>query len=425
MKEARQLSIFVSVVAAILLGQFECWSQPKDDALKSLIRGVVPISPASTFREEGYLPPSLFEGAAIIGVGEATHGTHEFFEVKSRLLQLLVESHGVKVLVTESYFTNTDLNSYVLHGIGNPCKAIFNMGYGFLYTEEMLDVVEWIKHYNDAQNEESKIRMYGCDIPIPKFITPVLYDFLVTSNELTEAAESTLQMVNAKTNRDRFDRKEEQSTRELLATIERLLEGKQGRQNEWISRHRRLLEQYLEMSLSPDKGLRDKYMAENALWIRTYEENAKMMIWAHNGHVSKAEKGILNRPMGWHLRKQLKDDYYAIGLGFGSGELHAANLTNMKAEAVNSGDALSGSLDALFSEAEAAEFFLNINGAQSDLNLKKLLSQPVLTKNIGETFNPGKANSYYRKVVLSENYDGYVFIRNTSATKRLSYDELK
>ena len=166
-------------------------------------------------------------------------------------------------------------------------------------------------------------------------------------------------------------------------------------------------------------------MAENALWIREYEDNAKMMIWVHNGHVSKAEKGILNKPMGWHLGNQLKKDYYAIGLGFGNGEFYAANLTNMKAEAVNSGDALSGSLDALFSEVEAEQFFLDLRGAASKPNLKDIVGQPGLTKNIGEAFNPDKTYSYYRKIVLSENYDGYVFIRNTSATRRLSYDELK
>tara|TARA_R110002012_G_scaffold142411_5_gene300443 strand:- start:17591 stop:18820 length:1230 start_codon:yes stop_codon:yes gene_type:complete len=405
--------------------QFESRSQSKDSVLKSLDKHVIPISLNPEFIGGEHLPAGLVDRASIIGLGEATHGTHEFFEIKARLLQHLVEYSGVRVLITESFFTNNELNSYVLHAVGNPYRAIFNMGYGFFYTEEMLALVEWVRLYNDRQPEDMKVRMYGCDIPVPKFITPPLYDFLATNNRLTATAEGTFQMLNKKTVQGKFTRKEQESTRELLTKLDLLLAAKQGRETQWIGHHKRLLEQYLEMRVNPTKGLRDEYMAENVLWIRAYENDAKVMLWAHNGHISKDEKGILSKPMGWYLKNELDGDYYAMGLGFGGGEFYAANLTKMKAEPVSAGEALVGSLDALFSEIGAEQFFLDMAIVGAEPDLKSLLGHSGLTKNIGESFNPDKADGYYRKIALSDNYDGYMFIRSTSPTKILSYDYLK
>ena len=65
---------------------------------------------------------ALLKDVKVVGLGEATHGTREFFQFKHRLLEFLVTEMGFTALVIEGSYTGFQpINDYILHGAGDPC----------------------------------------------------------------------------------------------------------------------------------------------------------------------------------------------------------------------------------------------------------------------------------------------------------------
>ena len=103
--------------------------------------------------------------AKVVAVGEATHGTHEFAVFRVRLFQQLVEHHGFRVFALEAGFGESfAIDRYVTEGVGDPAQALLGLRYWPWYTEEMLDLVEWIRAFNRERPTEDQVRFYGFDI---------------------------------------------------------------------------------------------------------------------------------------------------------------------------------------------------------------------------------------------------------------------
>src|SRR5215212_2881889 len=116
------------------------WVEDMDEAvlgwLSSHLVHLRSLEPASGHED---LEPlrKQFEGIRIVGLGESTHGVHEFFEVKHRLVEFLVAELGFTVLALEaSYAACQPINRYVMHGIGDPAAVLSGQHYLAWDTEE-------------------------------------------------------------------------------------------------------------------------------------------------------------------------------------------------------------------------------------------------------------------------------------------------
>src|SRR5688572_26025817 len=86
-----------------------------------------------------------FDGVKIVGLGESTHGVHEFFLVKHRLVEFLVTQLGFTVFALEaSYAACQPINDYVLHGIGNRADVLSGQHYLAWDTQEFAALIDWI-----------------------------------------------------------------------------------------------------------------------------------------------------------------------------------------------------------------------------------------------------------------------------------------
>jgi erythromycin esterase len=92
---------------------------------------------------------NMLAGRRIVGMGEATHGTHEFQIEKFRMLKFLVTKLGFKLFGIEANFTQCrQVNDYVMYGKGTAEKAIGEMQYWAWETKEVLQMIEWMRDYN-------------------------------------------------------------------------------------------------------------------------------------------------------------------------------------------------------------------------------------------------------------------------------------
>ena len=104
--------------------------------------------------------------ARIVSLGEATHGTREFFQLKHRLLEFCVSELGFTIFGIEaSYPECLRINDYVLNGTGNPAEALASQRFSTWDTDEVLALIEWMRAWNRTQAR--KVKFYGFDMQFP------------------------------------------------------------------------------------------------------------------------------------------------------------------------------------------------------------------------------------------------------------------
>jgi erythromycin esterase len=104
----------------------------------------------------------ILKDVRAVGLGEATHGTREFFQIKHRLLEFLVLELAFTTFVVEaSYAASQAINEYVLHGVGGRAAVLTGLGYVPWDTEEFSAMLDWIRVYNQGVSVDRKVRFLG------------------------------------------------------------------------------------------------------------------------------------------------------------------------------------------------------------------------------------------------------------------------
>lgn len=110
---------------------------------------------------------ALVGEARIVSLGESTHGSREIFQMKHRMLEFLVEEMGFTVFAIEASLPDCiPINDYILHGRGDAATAVAGQGFWTWNTEEVIDLVEWMRTYNvDPSNAgKPRLKFYGFDM---------------------------------------------------------------------------------------------------------------------------------------------------------------------------------------------------------------------------------------------------------------------
>jgi len=117
--------------------------------------------------------------ARIVSLGEATHGTREFFQLKHRMLEFLATEKGFTIFSIEANMPEAyRLNDYVLNGKGDPAALIKGMYFWTWSTEEVLDMVLWMREFN--QSGKGRIEFTGFDMQTPEIAVGIVKDFVAS-----------------------------------------------------------------------------------------------------------------------------------------------------------------------------------------------------------------------------------------------------
>ena len=104
--------------------------------------------------------------ARIVSLGEATHGSREFFQLKHRMLEYLASRMGFSIFSIEANMPEAyRLNDYVLNGTGDPAALIRGMYFWTWDTEEVLDMVRWMRAFNESG--KGRVQFTGFDMQTP------------------------------------------------------------------------------------------------------------------------------------------------------------------------------------------------------------------------------------------------------------------
>jgi erythromycin esterase len=385
----------------------------------------------------------VLRNVRVVGLGEATHGSREFFQIKHRLLEFLVKEMGFTLFgIESSYAACEKINEYVLYGKGNRNEVLAGQRYWQWNTEEVAEMIEWMREYNRTAPESKKVKFYGFDFSANDLaIETVLAYLKKVAPERVESATAALEpmkMNNPKrpTFVPFFSLNAEEKV-SITARVNELFDYLSSNKISFVQsssiqdyekalQHARLLKQFTDTYSNPtyeedkaDSGVatRDRYMSENIERILKKEgEAAKMVVWSHNGHIKTTPY-----VMGYYLRKAFGKNYYAFGFSFNRGSFQALGIRAEVAPVVEEfslGPAYQGSVGWLLNRVGKQNFAVNLRDAPKTGPAADWLTLPHAMRSIGNGYAPGNPAGYYRApIVLNQAFDGIIFIESTIRTR--------
>jgi len=165
---------------------------------------------------------------------------------------------------------------------------------------------------------------------------------------------------------------------------------------------------------------RDQMMARNVEWLLAEAyPNEKIVLWAHNGHVSTAQSEGF-RPMGNWLRESLVSQMYVLGFAIHTGSVRAATREGGRGIGLAESKlptADPGTGTATLSAVGQPRFFLDIRNQTGAVG--KWLSEPHLFRACGAVWDRDSPESFMRSETLSRSFDGLVYLENTNPARAI------
>ena len=194
--------------------------------------------------------------------------------------------------------------------------------------------------------------------------------------------------------------------------------GKQDatvREIDWAIQNARVVLQCMQMRAN--EVTRDASMAANVKWILDQSPDAKIVLWAHNGHVNTASDGAYS-PMGADLRRTYGDQMVVFGFAFNQGSFQAKALGDGGLKDHTVPPAPAGSLDATLAASGIPLFALDLRQAPKSGPVAEWLKAPHKTRSIGSMYLDGEPFALMADQVAPENYDAILFVEKTTAARR-------
>lgn len=369
-----------------------------------------PRAPLNDLRPVG----DIVGNARIVALGEGTHGTREFFQMKHRITNYLAEEKGFTVFAIEANMPEARrVNEYVLTGRGDPRAALAGMYFWTWNTQEVLDMIEWMRAYNASG--KGRMEFWGFDMQTPDVAMDSVRDFVRREDpayvaRLDSAYAGIADIVRAQNTGARnlagaaaWEQNATRVLQHLESSRDRYVAG--GRDTlsvAWAIQNARIVVQAARSTRSGG-ATRDSSMAENVAWIAAHQPaGTRMVLWAHNGHVNR-NAGF----MGGHLDQRYGDDQRVFGFGFSEGEYTAIGPRGLSHYPATPPEP--SATESAFRATRIPRFVLDLRRAASQPNARWLGSSRDF-RSIGSMATDG---GFY-PVRLTALYDAIIYIDQTT-----------
>ncbi len=382
---------------------------------------------------------------SLVLIGEASHGTHDFYRERALITRRLIEEKGFRAVAIEGDWPDAYRVHKFVRGTGPDSNAYEALGEFTRFpawmwrNTDVLAFIDWLREFNTRiPQREDRVGFYGLDLySMHASIRAVLSYLDKVDPEAAQRAryrygcfdhfgEDTQAYGYAAT----FGLSkgcQEEVIGQLIELRRRSLElaSRDGRvdPDDYLSaeQNARLIqnaERYFRAMFAgraESWNVRDHHMAETLEWLRI-RGRPKIVLWAHNSHLGDARatdmsaQGEVN--LGQLARERWGRDVFLLGFTTYSGEVTAASSWEAPAERKRVRLALEGSYEALFHQTRIPTFLLPL----SNPALARALREPRLERAIGVIYLPeSERRSHYFKCRLPEQFDAVIHIDRTKA----------
>jgi erythromycin esterase len=382
--------------------------EPTKKEIEALDKRIVPIKYLETNSATQDLIPlkNIIGNSTIVALGENSHGSSSIYKLKLRMIKYLVENEGFSIFALESPTVEADrINDYVSFGKGTIEEVIKDLVYPSWQTQEMVDIIQWMKSYN--QSAKRKVEFRGFDMQNGLSALKAVEDFAKLNDPTLTANLIELdKLYNEATKDDQQWKAIVQKSDEInLYLTSKNDSGADPKYFERIKHYMDIFLQSLSTKYKSEKAkTRDEYMAQNINWMMKHSgDDIKIILSADNTHITKA-----SGKMGYFLREWYGDKYLTLGFTYNKGSYSAYGPE--KHYEVH--PSFVGTYEYYFSKSKFKNYLLDIRNI-SDIDI---LNQPAGFRSIGS--RPQETTQFV-DINLKNHFDIIVYIENSLHTDNL------
>ncbi len=384
--------------------------------------------------------------ARIVLLGEASHGTAEFYQMRARITQELIQHKGFRFVAVEADWPDAaQIDHFVRDTRLEPTQeTTFSRFPTWMWANvQVLEFVKWLRHYNERfKNTDNRVGFYGLD----------LYSLYSSINSVINYLEG-IDAETAAIARRRYGcltpweadpatygavamtGKHKSCEEEVVAMLNELMKKRltyaeqDGRRFLDAVSNARLVknaEQYyriMYMGSRESWNFRDNHMFETLTSLLDFHgPEARAVVWEHNSHIGDAAatdmgaRGEIN--VGHLCRKKFGDSAYLIGFGTHTGTVAAASDWGAPMEIKTVRPSHPDSYERLCHESGLNAFMLPLQDRRH--RVVKELSRPRLERAIGVIYRPEtELQSHYFNASLPRQFDEYIWFDETRAVDAL------
>ena len=394
----------------------------------------------------------LTRNASVVLLGEASHGTHEFYRERARITRRLIEEQGFQAVAVEADWPDAYRVNRWVQGAGDDRTALESLGSFERFprwmwrNRDVLEFVSWLQDYN--RRREGRVGFYGLDLyslygsmeEVVRFLDQVDPEAASRARYRYSCFDAYGEDSQAYGYAAEFDLSrscEDQAVQQLLELQRRGAElarhdgGLPEDDLFYAEQNARLVKNAEEYYRSMFRGrvsswnLRDRHMAETLDALTAHLDRrsgrpTKIVVWEHNSHIGDARATTMGDMGEWNVgqlvREERGDEAVLIGFSTYSGTVTAASDWDAPAERKQVRPGLPGSFEALFHGTGRGDFLLNLR----DASLRSALDQVMLERAIGVIYRPESERvSHYFEARLPDQFDAVVHFDVTRAVEPL------
>lgn len=417
------------------------------DSLSASVTPLAAVDPDAAFDDLDSVAEAVGD-ADVLGLGEASHGTREFFEWKSRFIRYLVEEKGLRLVGLEANFPAClDVNEYVLSGEGTSEDVLSgNVVHGPYRNETVLSLLDWMRTFNEGRPWEDRVRFHGFDVQHSSVAASKLRTYVKqVDSDVLEGVESTVDQLASTLLPDTSDDEEMEAHLDARETVlSRLGDALDENETAYVdATSREAYERASRLVWTIEQGrkqfqsiydgraqngtnirIRDSAMAAQVQWLLGHTGADQIALWGHNAHLSRdGFSGGTTRQkqdipsLGSNLASLSNVDYYALGLTLGGGTVRAAYMPEQEFRDYDIEDPPEGSIPDVFARVEAPQFFLDLQSLPQDSVLQEWLATGPRQFGIEGGYRETPVNVVESS--FPRQFDGLVFVRETTAARGL------
>jgi len=392
--------------------------------------------------------------ARVVLIGEATHGTSEFYRMREQITRALITEKGFTFVAIEGDWPDAArIDHYVRHFEYQPSEwtAFARFPTWMWRNNEVREFLEWLRGENADREPHERTAFHGLDLySLHNSIREVLGYLDDVDPHAAQVARERYGCLTpwqsdpatygraALTGRYRSCEKEVASMLAGLLTKRREYALRDGERYFDAVQNARLVtnaERYYRVMYYGSRAswnLRDSHMFETLKSLLAfYGPASKAVVWAHNSHVGDASATEMSirgeHNIGQLCRREFKDAAYLIGFGTDRGNVAAASDWDGPMKIMSVKPAIEKSYERRFHAVTQrlgeSNFFLPFRGAAS---LQEVLERPRLERAIGVIYRPEtELASHYFQAVLPRQFDEYIWLDETHAVSPLATKDLE
>jgi protein-L-isoaspartate(D-aspartate) O-methyltransferase len=385
-----------------------------------------------------------FSNRRVVLLGEATHGTAEFYQARARISEMLVDRHGFNIVAVEADWPDAAVYDAYVRGLPRPKlpKSVFTRFPTWMWRNgQVAEFLDRLKEINATISDpDRKAAFYGLDIySLGASIEAVLYYLDKVDPEAAKVARQRYGcLVPWRAEPARYGRMalsrgyavcEKPVADALTELLRKRLDylGKDGEAFFDAEQNARIVagaEQYYRAIYYGDAAswnLRDQHMFDTLDRLLVERgPGAKAVVWAHNSHIGNAAFTEMGQVRGEHnigqlARQRFGDNAALIGFGTDRGTVAAASDWEGLMEIKRVRPARDDSYEGRSRDTGIGAFLLETGPGQRE-TVRSELAEPLLERAIGVIYRPEtELLSHYFQAELSSQFDAWIWFEETEA----------